>query len=169
MKRIYIIIIACIALCMAGSEFTPCFAQSDTSKKEAKAKTKVYKQEMGKLTRRFLFGVAVSYSDSATIVTNISPVDGIDYDIKTNTPVGFDLYTTSLRNHLASQGKTGYICSTFLCKDMKEAEKKLIKIKEKAKKNKNTKVIPLGDFTYEYISTEHIFSNAGTSDNEDDF
>ena len=125
-----------------------------------------YKQVQGKLSRRYLFGVAQSYSDSTIFITNITPVDGMNYDVKTNTPVGIDLYTASLRDFLATQGKTSYVCTTFFFKDIKDAEKKVLKIRKKANKNNATKLMPLAEFKYEYISTEHIQYNTGEQ-NED--
>jgi len=124
---------------------------------------------LGKMERRYLFGVAVSYTDSTTIITDIAAIDGIDYNTKDNTPVGFDVYSDSFRNYLAAHGKVGYICTTFICKDQKEAEKKLIKAKEKARKNSTTRLEPAGDFTYKYISTEHIstYGNGNNGMDED--
>ncbi len=180
----YSVIIFLAALILGSLACSPaCYAQStEQVKKVKKAKTKKvkelesegetentavaapqtpYKQVQGKLGRRYLFGVAQSYSDSTTFVTNITPIDGMSYDVKTNTPLGLDLYTASLRDFLATQGKKSYVCTTFFFKNIKEAEKKVLKIRKKASKNTATKLMPLPEFNYEYISTEHIQYNTG--------
>ena len=122
----------------------------------------------------FLFGVAISYSDSVTMTTNICEVDSISYYKETKTPVGLDLYTESLNNYLVAQGKKGYLCSTFIFNTKKQAEKKLLYIRNKVTSKKQTALRPISDFKYVYINTDNIFTNefvnkSSGMGNDDDF
>lgn len=183
MSRIkYILIFAVTLLFVVG---TDAYAQSTkqrgkikTSESESEVvKPKAVKksnktssvQQVAMVGRQYLFGVAISYSDSVTMVTNICPVDNMAYDKRTKSPIGLDLYTESFKSFLLRQGKVGYMCSTFVCKSMKDAEKKVIALREKVNKKKETCLQPVGDFKYEYINMEHIFSNVGQPDDDDDF
>lgn len=130
-----------------------------------------YEQRVGTLPMRYLYGVAISYTDSVTYITGISAINDMAYDKITKTPIGLDLYTETLRNYLQSQGKTGYVCSTFLCKSQKEAERQVLSLRHKLQKNEVCPYQPLGGFAYERIATETIFTNAGehknTSESDD--
>lgn len=112
-----------------------------------------------RLGSRFLFGVATSYADSVTYVSNIVEIVGMDGRIQEKTPVGIDLYTQDLRDFLKERGKTGYVCATYVCKSRKEAEQKILDVRNNVLRNKLTALQPISEFKYKYISTEHIYSN----------
>ena len=112
-----------------------------------------------RLGSRFLFGVATSYADSVTYVSNIVEIVGMDGRIQEKTPVGIDLYTQDLRDFLKERGKTGYLCATYVCKSRKEAEQKILDVRNNVLRNKLTALQPISEFKYKYISTEHIYSN----------
>ena len=133
-------------------------SEADTSKDD-EAETHV--QQLGWLDKRYVFGVATSYADSVTMVTMVNEVDSMAYDVNTKVPLGIDLYTDSFRNYLEAQGRTGYICSTFVCTTEREAERKLTAICNRVNKKKRTKLTSVDGFLYHRIATEHIYTNAG--------
>ena len=143
-------------------------------KKSESEKNQTKDVEIIRPGRIFLFGVAISYSDSVTMTTNICEVDSISYYKETKTPVGLDLYTESLNNYLVAQGKKGYLCSTFIFNTKKQAEKKLLYIRNKVTSKKQTALRPISDFKYVYINTDNIFTNefvnkSSGMGNDDDF
>ena len=83
----------------------------------------------------------------------------MDGRIQEKTPVGIDLYTQDLRDFLKERGKTGYLCATYVCKSRKEAEQKILEVRNNVLRNKLTALQPISEFKYKYISTEHIYSN----------
>lgn len=127
-----------------------------------------YEQRVGFASTRYLFGVAISYADSVTYITDISPINEVAYDMTTKTPIGLDMYSESLRTFLQTQGKTGYVCTTFMCKNKKEAEKQVLALRRKLEKNTVCPYQPLGGFAYQRIATEQIFTNAGEHKNQEE-
>ena len=107
----------------------------------------------------YMFGVAYNYMDSITYVTNVDHIANAFFDNNTGYIDGIDLYTNQLETHLLQQGHAGYICTTFYAAKRKKAEKEFLKIKKKLYKKKYTQVLPLGDFSYQFISTENIYRN----------
>lgn len=157
------------------SESDSDFEKANKKKKKSVSEKKQTKDvEIIRPGRSFLFGVAISYSDSVTMTTNICEVDSISYYKETKTPVGLDLYTESLNNYLVAQGKKGYLCSTFIFNTKKQAEKKLLYIRNKVTSKKQTALRPISDFKYVYINTDNIFTNefvnkSSGMGNDDDF
>ena len=136
------------------------------SKKAAKAKKNdeevgTHVQKLGVVDTRYLFGVATSFADSVTYVTMVAPVDSMVYDLNTKAPLGLDLYTVSFRNFLEAQGLKGYICSTFVCKTEKEAERRLTAVCKRVNKKKRTRLASADGFVYHRIATDYIYTNAG--------
>ncbi|MGN1236505.1 MAG: hypothetical protein ACI4TS_03580 [Bacteroidaceae bacterium] len=157
------------------SESDSDFKKANKKKKKSVSEKEQTKEvEIIKCGRSFLFGVAINYSDSVTLTTNICEVDSISYYKQTKTPVGLGLYTESLNNYLIAQGKNGYLCSTFIFNTKKQAEKKLLSIRNRVTSKKQTALRAIGDFKYVYINTDNIFTNefvnksSGLS-NDDDF
>lgn len=163
MRRFLYIIIA--ALMMGGAPWAINAAAQTTKPGKQDTLPSNYEQRVGLLPTRYLYGVAISYTDSVTYITNVSAVKDMAYDKTTKTPIGLDLYTESLRSYLQTQGKTGYVCSTFLCKSQKEAEKQILALRHKLQKNEVCPYQPLGGFAYQRIATEQIFTNAGEGRN----
>lgn len=120
-----------------------------------------YVQKIGYLGRRYVFGVGISHSDSVTMVTMVCPVDGMAYDQGTNTPLGVDLYTETFRNFLEERGFKGYLCSTFIFSNEKQADRKLASICARATKRNRSRLVPADGFVFHRIDTEHIYTNAG--------
>ena len=118
-------------------------------------------QKLGTVDTRYLFGVATSFADSLTYVTMVAPVDSMVYDMNTKAPLGLDLYTLSFRNFLEAQGLKGYICSTFVYKTEKEAERRLTAICKRVNKKKRTRLASADGFIYHRIATDYIYTNAG--------
>ena len=118
-------------------------------------------QKLGTVDTRYLFGVATSFADSVTYVTMVAPVDSMVYDLNTKAPLGLDLYTLSFRNFLEAQGLQGYICSTFVYKTEKEAERRLTAICKRVNKKKRTRLASADGFMYHRIATDYIYTNAG--------
>ena len=83
------------------------------------------------------------------------------YDLNTKAPLGLDLYTLSFRNFLEAQGLKGYICSTFVCKTEKEAERRLTAVCKRVNKKKRTRLASADGFVYHRIATDYIYTNAG--------
>lgn len=147
---------------------------TDSISTKKKNVVKVKDAEISKTTetlgKRYLFGVATSYADSVTMLTNICEVDGMESRVQEKTPIGLELYTQSLKDFLLKQGKTGYVCATFVCKSRKEAEQKLLSVRNDVVRKKMTALQSVGDFKYQFISTEHIYTNEKTeTDSGDDF
>lgn len=145
-----------------------------STKKKAKKHVEGKTEDQNKtisLGACYLFGVATGYADSVTMVTNICRVDGMEGRLQEKTPIGIDLYTKSLKDYLAGIGKKGYVCTTFVCTSRKEAEQRLVAVRNNVMQKKTTALMPIGDFEYKYISTKHIFSNEEkeTEDTDDDF
>ena len=143
-----------------------------TTVKQQKEVRKLKDTEVAKTTetlgKRYLFGVATSYADSVTMLTNICEVNGMSCRAQEKTPIGLELYTQSLKDYLLKQGKTGYVCTTFVCKSQKEAEQKLIAVRNDVARKKMTALQSVGDFKYQVISTEHIYSNEKTETEQDE-
>ncbi len=173
----YFALLFLLACCVAGYSRTACAHHAEGAAASEEGRThiaqdtgKVGKRHFGdavpeepnrtiRLDSRFLFGVATSYADSVTYVTNISEISGMEGRIQEKTPIGIDLYTQSLKDFLKERGKTGYLCATYVCKSRKEAERKLLNVRGNVQRNKLTALQPIGEFSYKYISTEHIYSN----------
>ncbi len=158
------------------SEGEPDSTATTGSNKKGRAKDNAisYEQRLGFAPSRYLYGVAISYTDSVTYITDIAAITDVAYDTSTKTPLGLDLYSESLRTFLQAQGKTGYVCTTFICKNKKEAEKQVLALRHKLEKNPVCPYKPLGGFAYHRIATEQIFTNAGeqkkyTDSDESDF
>lgn len=120
-----------------------------------------YQQRVGSLPARYLFGVAIGYADSVAYITPVCEIKDMAYDLRTKTPIGLDLYTESLRTYLQTQGHTDYVCSTFLCKSRKEADKQATALRRRWEKSEVCRYLPLDGFAYQRIATEQIFTNAG--------
>lgn len=143
------------------------------SKKTKKAESDETEPQIDAVGKRYLFGVAISYADSLTMVTDICEINGMKYNLKTGEPVGLDLYTRSFKDYILRQNKRGYLCSTFVSKSKKEAEDKMLAIRRRVAKKKITTLAFAGDFKYEYINTDSIYTNEyivePASDVDDDF
>lgn len=164
--------VACLAILLLYIYNVGAFAQNENNKVKKNTMSGpanvAEAQHIGTYGTQYLFGVAISYADSVTYITNICPVSQIKYDKRTKTTIGAELYTESLKNYLLQQGKTGYLCSTFMCKSMKEAEKKVVALRNKTIKQKQTRLQAIDAFRYEHINTDNIFSNVGQG-NDGDF
>lgn len=111
----------------------------------------VYKAE-----RQYLFGVAVGATDSITYVTDICPVDGMDFDSRLKKPLGLERYTANFREFLNKMGRNGYLCTTFYAKSLKDAVNKLAKVHSKVRKQKDTRLVELSEYEFHYIPTHNI-------------
>lgn len=140
-------------------------AEKESRKAEKGVKTSeevaTHVQKLSTVDTRYLFGVATSFADSVTYVTMVAPVDSMVYDQNTKAPLGLDLYTLSFRNFLEAQGLKGYICSTFVCKTEKEAERRLTAVCKRVNKKKRTRLASADGFIYHRIATDFIYTNAG--------
>ena len=116
----------------------------------------------------YMFGIAQSYMDSVTYVTNVDRVENVVFDKGTGYVDGLDLYTTQLETYLLQQGHAGYVCTTFYATDRKKAEKRFLKIKRRMLRQKYTQVQNLGDFAYRFVSTENIYRNMPKQGRSDD-
>lgn len=124
--------------------------------------SRIYKAE-----RRYLFGVAIGLSDSITYVTDVCPIDGMDFDSRFKSPLGLELYTANFREFLSNMGRSGYLCSTFYAKTLREAVNKLVKVRKKILKAKNTMMVELTEYQYHYIPTHQIRLEPAKSEEED--
>ena len=148
---------------------------SDNQPKTEKTKKKAHKKKFKNEDRptvlkdMYLFGVARNYHDSITYFTNITPISKVVCDKETGFIDGLNLYTAQLENHLLKNGRFGYLCATFYAKNMKNAEKIYVKLKKKIDKKRFTRVEPLGDFVYQFVSPENIYRNVikANGDEED--
>lgn len=156
-------------------------SDQDAAKRKKSEPKKTKKMEpdeteplIGVVGKCYLFGVAIGYADSLTMVTDIFEISGMKYNLKTKEPVGLDLYTRSFKDYILKQNKKGYLCSTFVSKSKKEAEDKMLAIRRRVAKKKTTALASAGDFRYEYINTDSIYTNEysiepASDDDDDDF
>lgn len=115
----------------------------------------------------YMFGVARNYMDSVTYLTNINCVRRVVFDKQTGFVDGLNLYTRQIENFLASQEHIGYLCTTFYANTRKKAEKMYVKIRKKCEKKNFTRIEPLGDFEFKFVSPENIYRNVLTPSEEE--
>ncbi len=151
--------------------------QTDNTSDNTKVKDKASKKKSKKIKTEeretilkdyYLFGVAQNYHDSITYFTNISPIKNVVCDKATGFIDGLNLYTNQLEKYLLQQGHAGYICATFYAKSMKEAEKKYITLRKKISKHDYTRIEPLGNFIFQFVSPENIYRNVINPNSEDE-
>lgn len=122
-----------------------------------------------KAERRYLFGVAIGIADGTTFVTDVCPVDGMDYDSRFSWPLGLELYSNDLREFLTQMGRKGYICSTYCEKSLKGAVKKMVKVRTRLERQKGMQVVDLSEYQYHYIRTSQIHVESTKPAEEEDF
>lgn len=105
----------------------------------------------------YMYGIAQNVTDSITYLTEIYPVEGVEFDKHSGFFNGLDLYSDQLRDYLLAKGKEGYICTTFYALKRKDAEKGFIKIKKHIDRNDATRYQPLPEFSYHHIDMSHIY------------
>lgn len=172
-KKIILLVVLCV---MTG--YVDCFSQSQKQDMPADGPKEAPKgvetvdtdrsESIKVMDRLYLFGVAKSYADSVTIITDISEVVGLKSLKEDNSIIGLNLYTKSLKDYLLTQGKKGYLCSTFVCESRKEAEKRILSIRAKVNKSGQTRLESAGDFQYKLIDVDHIFTNENVEYVEED-
>lgn len=133
--------------------------QSSAPKSKKKKNAKAETERETVLKDVYLFGVSRSYADSITYFTNISLIRNAVFDKATGFIDGIRLYTEQLENHLLQGGHTGYISATFYAKTRKKAEKIYTRLRKKTVKKSHTRIEPLGDFEYRFVSPENIYRN----------
>lgn len=170
MKKTYFLRLI-MAILLVGVS-TGCYAKKGNKALADKAKNEQatpHEKERATFTKDvFMFGIARSYQDSITYLTNISPIQKAVFDKSTGFIDGLDLYTNQLETHLLMKGRNGYICATFHYKSMKQAENAYLKLRKKISNKKYTSIEPLGDFMYHFVSPENIYRNVPTGASEDD-
>ena len=136
MKRITIIVIACIAL------VSNIAAQGTTQTAMKGRKQQVY-----------MFGVATSMNDSLTIITDLQTV------LANVMPNGFlserSLYSLQLNNYLVGkQHRENMTCAVFFNKSKKKAEKKFQRVKKKFREKHGIVTQPLGKDMFQFEPEE---------------
>ncbi len=136
MKRITIIVIACIALVSSIA------AQGTTQTAMKGRKQQVY-----------MFGVATSMNDSLTIITDLQTV------LANVMPNGFiserSLYSLQLNNYLVGkQHRENMTCAVFFNKSKKKAEKKFQRVKKKFREKHGIVTQPLGKDMFQFEPEE---------------
>lgn len=136
MKRITIIVIACITLVSSIA------AQGTTQTAMKGRKQQVY-----------MFGVATSMNDSLTIITDLQTV------LANVMPNGFiserSLYSLQLNNYLVGkQHRENMTCAVFFNKSKKKAEKKFQRVKKKFREKHGIITQPLGKDMFQFEPEE---------------
>lgn len=139
MKRISIILVACMAL-LGG------VAAQDAS-------------QLGKARRQtiYMFGVAASMTDSVSYITDLQIIDAYMQ------PNGFladrSLYALQLNNYaVGTLGKENMTCAVFFSKSKSKAEKKFQKVRKKYRQNPAAVLVPLGVDRFRFEPEEWINS-----------
>lgn len=105
-----------------------------------------------KVEPRYLFGFSASFADSTVYFTDIQKVDSAWVDTKTKFLLGREEYAGQLKRHFASMSLPNRTCVVLFAKDLKQAEKKLKKLKEtytvKAKGGYDVKYMTKADFEF---------------------
>ena len=139
------------------------------NRKEKSNKTEqVEKERETELRDVYLFGVSCNFQDSVTYFTNITPIRKAVFDKATGFIDGIRLYTEQLENYLLQKGHMGYISTTFYAKSMKAAEKIYAKLRKKIAKKSYTRIEPIADFNYQFVSPENIYRNVIQPVSEED-
>lgn len=110
----------------------------------------------------YFLGIAKSFQDSITYMTDVAGLSGIAYDKKTGSPLNIEMYTEQLSKYLAGQGRHGYICTTYTARDRKHIEKLYLKLKKRTTKDHGMRIMPLSpsEFSYQAVDPTTIYRNA---------
>lgn len=125
-----------------------------------------------KTANTYFLGVAKSFQDSITYMTDVAGLSGIAYDKKTKAPLNIEMYTEQLSKYLVAEGHRGYICTTYTARDRKHIEKLYLKLKKRMTKDHGTRILPLSptEFSYQVVDPTTIYRNApeaGTTPNNE--
>lgn len=110
----------------------------------------------------YFLGVAKSFQDSITYMTDVAGLSGIAYDKKTGSPLNIEMYTEQLSKYMAGEGRRGYICTTYTARDRKHIEKLYLKLKKRITKERGMRIMPLtpSEFSYQAVDPNTIYRNA---------
>lgn len=106
-------------------------------------------------TKVYIFGMAASFNDSTSYITDVQEVDAWIND-KGNFLYSRENYSYQLRDFLQSQGFVNPTCITCFALSRKKAEKKYATLLKKnaAKGNANLRYLNAKDFKYAAVAPE---------------
>ncbi len=103
----------------------------------------------------YMFGVAMSLTDSVTFMTDLQSVDA--YLMPNGFLADRSLYTLQLNNYMAGKlGRENMTCAVFFHKSKSKAEKKYQKVRKKCRQNPGVNLLPLGIDRFRFESEEWV-------------
>ncbi len=108
-----------------------------------------------KLSKVYVFGVSTSYTDSLTFLTDIQALHPAYVDTKTGFLYDRSIYSQQLQIWVeTAKGQPGTTCALFFSKSRSKLEKKFLKVQEKIRKDKSTKLRALDAGEFKFIPQE---------------
>lgn len=112
-----------------------------------------------KQTKVYVFGVSTNYTDSVTYMTDIQVLSPAYIDSRTGFLYDRSIYSQQLQMWVeAAKGQPDTTCSIFFSKKRSNVEKKFLKVQNKIRKDRSTKLQSLdaGEFKFDVQEwTEH--------------
>lgn len=112
-----------------------------------------------KQTKVYVFGVSISYTDSLTFITDIQPLPTAYVDTKTGFLYDRSIYSQQLQMWIeANKRQPETTCAIFFSKNRGRLEKKFLKLQNKIRKDRSTKLQALDAGEFKFVPqkwTEH--------------
>lgn len=101
----------------------------------------------------YAFGFAASFSDSIVHFTDIQTIEGAWIQKKGKMLLERDEYSNQLRTYLTEHNQKNRTCIISFSTKLKDAEKKLVKMKKRynAEKHYEVRYIPTSDFSFQAV------------------
>ena len=124
-------------------------------KEKKKNKKKEAKQEIIEAKRLYVYGIAMSPSDSVVYMTDELLLDNAQLVKKTNFLVGREKLSLQLAKHMAQKGEKDRICSVTFAKSIKKLDKMYLKqVRKLQKQGFLVKNVGQGEFRFETVREE---------------
>lgn len=108
-----------------------------------------------KQTKVYVFGVSISYTDSLTFITDIQPLPTAYVDTKTGFLYDRSIYSQQLQIWVETmKQQPGTTCAIFFNKSKSALEKKYLKLLNKVRKDRSTKLQTLDAGEFKFIPLE---------------
>lgn len=108
-----------------------------------------------KQTKVYVFGMSVCYTDSLTFLTDIQPLSPAYVDTKTGFLYDRSIYSQQLQIWIESFKKLpDTTCAIFFSKNRSRLEKKFLKLQNKIRKDRSTKLQTLDAGEFKFVPQE---------------
>ncbi|MCD8288782.1 MAG: hypothetical protein LUC26_02565 [Prevotella sp.] len=118
----------------------------------------------------FVYGFSFCFNDSTVYLTDIMQLDSAWIDKKTKFLYSRSTYSYQLRNYLLEQGVENPTCVIMFYEKRKQAEKNIVKLKNRYTKRGVTyiiKYVPASDFQFEAVSAADELAEANRATKEE--